>query len=272
MNRANSLRFLICLCFVVLLASACSQVTPTSVPPTAVALAPTATSIPAIEPPATATNTVLPTDTATATLAPTDTATSASAPTDTATATNTLVPPSATRVPLVPTRVPVTLAPRPTLAPTLPPITNNLQVDWRSGIEYLARDGSSRWCQMHNAVQNNTSAEVVFQQGNFTPPGVPPPATYSGYDPVFGIANPDGSLKQWRVGGWYSKLFGWPNGIPGYPAPVPAGQNSGDWTWYSVAQNNGEYCRYVYVQSQGKKYGAEYNAQGQLINRNVTIP
>ena len=33
--------------------------------------------------------------------------------------------------------------------------------------------------------------------------------TVDGYEPVFGIANPDGSLNRWALGGWYAKLLGW---------------------------------------------------------------
>jgi len=95
----------------------------------------------------------------------------------------------------------------------------------------------------------------------------------NGYQPVFVIANADGTVNRWSTAGWYSKLFGWPNGIEDFPPkPIPGNTNSGDWTWYSITQNNGEYCRFAYVRWQGQVYAAEFAPDGKLVNSNATLP
>ncbi len=113
--------------------------------------------------------------------------------------------------------------------------------------------------------------DIKFQEKTVWP-GQTPTNTYSGYGPIFGVANPDGTIKQWRVAGWYSKLFGWPNGIPGWPYDLKANTLSDDWTWYSIANRNGEYCRYVYVKYQGQVSAAEYAPKGELVNTNAKLP
>jgi phosphatidylserine/phosphatidylglycerophosphate/cardiolipin synthase-like enzyme len=68
-------------------------------------------------------------------------------------------------------------------------------------------------------------------------------------------------------------IFGWPNGIDKLPPdPIKGGTTSDDWTWYSFAQKNGEYCRFVYVKWKGQISAAEYSPEGKLINSNATLP
>lgn len=97
--------------------------------------------------------------------------------------------------------------------------------------------------------------------------------TVDGYDPVFGVANADGSINRWGLGGWYAKALGWSNGIEKFPPdPIQAGTTSDDWTWYSIAGLNGEYCRYVYVKWNGTINAAEYSPKGELVNAHATLP
>lgn len=141
---------------------------------------------------------------------------------------------------------------------------------------YEGRNADSRWCKMHNETQNLTGEDMQFQDleallkhaiGPF------PDSKTDGYQPVFGIANADGSINRWWRAGWYAKIFGWPNGIEDLPPkPVVGGASSGDWTWYSVVQNNGEYCRYVYTRWKGQVSVGEYAPDGKLINANATLP
>lgn len=141
---------------------------------------------------------------------------------------------------------------------------------------YEGRNADSRWCKMHNDTQNLTTEDMQFQdltQFWKHPIGAFPGDTSAGYQPVFGIANPDGTINRWARAGWYAKLFGWPNGIEDLPPKsVVGGSSSGDWTWYSVAQNNGEFCKFVYVRWKGQVTAAEYAPDGKLINTNATLP
>jgi hypothetical protein len=96
--------------------------------------------------------------------------------------------------------------------------------------------------------------------------------TIDGYQPVIGIANPDGSINHWAMAGWYSSYFGWPNGITDWPPkPIPANADSGDWTWYSNS-DQGQYCRYAYVKWKGHVSAAEFSGKGDLVNANATLP
>jgi hypothetical protein len=270
MEQRKALPLLAALLLAVIFMAACGQSTPATPAAAALALSPSPTTIPP-----TGTPTAVPaTETAVAPSATAVPPTSTPEPTDTATAvpptsTPTAEPPTATPVPPTATSVPPTAVPRPTLAPTPAAL---LKVDWKTGIEYIPRNGTSNWCQMHNQYHNNSGADVSFQATPYSSVGSTPNAKYSGYDPIFGIANPDGFINAWRVGGWYSKMLGWPNGIPGLPPDIKAGTVSDDWTWYSVAATNGEYCRFVYVKFKGQISAAEYSAKGDLVNPNATLP
>ncbi len=143
---------------------------------------------------------------------------------------------------------------------------------------YEGRDANSQWCQIHNETQNLTAEEMLFQtfeQQNLAPVLL---RTYNatlargGYQPIFGIANADGSINRWMLAGWYAKAFGWPNGIEQFPPNgVAGGASSGDWTWYSVARA-GEFCKFVYVRWKGQRSVSEYAPDGKLINTNATLP
>ena len=232
--------------------SACTQASPTEAP--TVALNPAATSIPPTEtatslPP---TNTpVPPTDTP---VPPTDTP----IPTSTLTLAPTGTPVLATATPIPPTatRVPPTATRKPTVIPASATPVVLITVEWLSGMGYEGRNATSRWCQMQMVYHNNSTNDLAWPN----------------YQPVFGVAAADTSIAHWYKAGFYSKLYGWRNGIEGLPPTIPAGQSSYTWTWYSVAQNNGEYCRYVYVVLQGKTYAAEYSPQGDLVSKNATLP
>ncbi len=225
---------------------------PTVSAATAVAIQPTAAPT-ATDTPIPPTDTPVP-PTVTPTSTPTDTPTATYTPTETPTNTPTRIPPTPTR--------------KPTLIPTVPPAV--LVVDWKTKMEYNARDGSTFWCQTHNQYHNNSTSNIPFQSVLLWP-GETPPSDYSGYGPVFGVANPDGSIKYWWMAGWYSKQFGWRNGIDGWPYDLKPGL-SDDWTWYSVAQRDVEYCRFVYVKYQGQYSVAEYAPNGDLINTHATLP
>jgi hypothetical protein len=261
MKLITSLGSTLGLLLVILFASACNAepaAVPATIAPTAVAIAATPTSPPATDTPIPPTDTLVP-PTETPTMTPTQTATElpTETPTSVRSPTATPVPPTATR--------------KPTAAPTAVP--QLVTVDWKTGMEYNNRDGSSFWCQMHNQYHNNSPEDLKFQEGKtMVYPGATPPNTYSGYGPIFGVANPDGSIKQWRVAGWYSKMLGWPNGIPGWPYDIKAGTVSDDWTWYSDAQRNGEYCRYVYVKWRGQVSAAEYSPKGDIVSTNSALP
>lgn len=141
---------------------------------------------------------------------------------------------------------------------------------------YEGRDAETRWCQMHNETLNLTGEEMSFQNPETLlkkPMGVLIDLKTDGFQPVFAIANADGTINRWSAAGWYAKMFGWPNGIEDFPPkPVVGGASSGDWTWYSVVQNNGEFCRFVYVRWKGQALAAEYAPDGKLINVNATLP
>ncbi len=240
---------------VVLALNACSNptVVPTSVS-LAVAITPTA-SLPTNTP-------VPPTDTPT-TVPPTSTPvppTATSVP-----ATRTSVPPTFTSLPVTATsvqpaatRVPPTATKKPaTAAPTAAP-ASAVSVEWLSGMGYEGRDGSSRWCQMQMVYHNNGTTDL----------------TWPAYQPVFVIMDAAGNVTHRYRAGFYGKKYGWPNGIEGDPPTIPAGQSSFVWTWYSVAMNdNGELCRYVYVVLNNRLIAAaEYDTQGNLVNKNATLP
>ena len=86
------------------------------------------------------------------------------------------------------------------------------------------------------------------------------------YCPKFYIANADGNITYWMWGNYYRKEDGWASGIEGEPPPIPAGMPSFGWVWYGVAEQPGQYCRYVVVEWQGWQYGAEYDPQGKRID------
>lgn len=252
----------------------------TAVPPTATQVvvpptdstAPTATFVPP-----TATETVAP-PTATETTEP---PTATSVPT---TATETLPPPTATETTEPPTAtvVPPTATAAPTVvsatrAPTKPPApANAFSVMWKTDMGYEGRDAETRWCQMHNETQNLTGEDMHFQDlGTLLkkPMGALIDLKTDGFQPVIAIANADGTINRWSAAGWYAKMFGWPNGIEDFPPkPVVGGASSGDWTWYSVVQNNGEFCRFAYVRWKGQVLAAEFAPDGKLINTNATLP
>lgn len=243
-----------------------ATIPPTDVPPpTATLVPPTDTAT--IAPPTATETIVLPTAT---TIPPTATETSAPP-----TATETSLPPTATAVPPAATTAPTTVPP--TRAPTKPPVAANpFSVTWKTNVEYNNKDASSNWCQLHNETMNLTSEDMLFQDpATFfkAPAGPLGDLKPDGYQPVFGIANADGTLNRWSSAGWYAKMFGWRNGIEDFPPkPVIGGTSSGDWTWYSVVQLNGEYCRFVYVRWKGQVLAAEYAPDGKLINVNATLP
>jgi hypothetical protein len=269
MNRKRALAMLIVMALAFLFLSGCAQSTSSAA--TTVALNPTTTSIP----PAHTPTVVPPTDTPvppSSTPSPTDTA----APTSTSTATaipptNTPTPvtPTATSVPPTPTRVPATAKPKPTAVPNIYAVT------WKTGIQYDARTGSSFWCKLHDEYQNNSSEDMPFQNKEsitnyfFLGRKV---IVVDGYEPVFGIAGPDGSIIRWGLGGWYAKRLGWPNGYEEFPpGPIKAGAPSGDWTFYSDV-TTGEYCRYAYVKWKGQISAAEFSGKGDLVSTKATLP
>lgn len=263
--------------------SACAQSTPAAATPlainpasTEIAIATAPTVSPPTDTPVTFTETPSPTETA----EPTSTSTpTAVPPTETSTAvpptatpvppTATPVPPTATRVPPTATRVPPTAKPKPTAVLKL------FTVTWKTGIQYDARDQNSFWCKLHDEYQNNASEDMPFQNKetltNYFFLGRAP-KTIDGYEPVFGIAGPDGSIVRWGLGGWYAKMLGWRNGYDEFPpSPIKAGTPSGDWTFYSNA-STGEYCRYVYVKWKGQISAAEFSGKGDLVSSNATLP
>lgn len=143
---------------------------------------------------------------------------------------------------------------------------------------YEGRDATSRWCQIHNETQNLTAEGLPFQQ--FADEGkkivslftYDPKYAQGGFQPIFGVANADGSINRWTLAGWYAKAFGWPNGIEEFPPSGVAGNaTTGDWTWYSIARE-GQFCKYVYVKWKGQTSVAEYSPDGKLINANATLP
>jgi hypothetical protein len=252
MAHKQALTVLVVLLVALVFLSACNQSPPAAAP--AVRVSPTSTAIPPTETPTSLPPTDTPLPTETATVAPTETSipteTPTMAPTDTPLSpTTTPVPPTATRVPPTATRKPTAVA------RTATPVVS-ITVDWLSGMGYEGRDANSRWCQMQMVYHNNDTQDLKWPD----------------YRPVFGVAAADTSIAHWWNAGFYSKIYGWPNGIEGLPPTIPAGQSSYTWTWYSVAQNNGEYCRYVYVQLRGKTFAAEYSPQGDLVNKNATLP
>lgn len=275
MDHKRGLRMLFVFALASTFLSACAQSTPTAAA-TTVALkpAPTTTTVPATDTPTSVPPTstpVPPTETtsSTETLAPTATLTRTaeptSAPTDTpALPTATPVPPTATRVPPAATRKPTATA-----------VPKFYTVAWKTGIQYDARNPTSFWCKLHNEYQNGASEDMPFQNKDtltkffFTGSKI---GAVDGFEPVFGIANPDGSINRWALGGWYAKAFGWPNGIEKFPPdPIKAGTASGDWTFYS---NTGarEYCRFAYVKWKGQISAAEFAGKGDLVNANATLP
>ncbi|MGE5138175.1 MAG: hypothetical protein ACM3JD_01825 [Rudaea sp.] len=243
-------------------AAAVAAATETPTPPTETPIPPTETLIPPTDTPVRPTETPVP-PTETPTRTPTLTSTPSLTPTTTATATLT---PTATRVPATATR-------KPTAKPTVAP--RAFSVTWKTGIEYNNRTADSFWCQLHNEYQNNSTEDMPFQNKttltSFFFLGKPI-ATVDGYEPIFGIANPDGSINRWALGGWYAKLLGWRNGYDEFPPlPIKAGSASGDWTFYSNV-SGGEYCRYVYVKWKGQVSAAEFAGKGELINTNAKLP
>lgn len=222
---------------------------PTLVLSPTVVLSPTA----ALSPTRTATRTATATATRTATVTPTKTAAaSATAP--------------------KPTTAPPTARPAPTKAPQAAAPFN---VSWNKGFEYLARDGNSFWCQMHNQVQNLTDQEMPFQSPDVKIVDLltlNPVGPLGGFQPIVGIANGDGTIAKWQLAGWYAKAFGWRNGIEEFPPHgIAAKGDSGDWTWYGVNQA-GQYCKYVYVKWNGHTVAAEFSPQGELVNPNAALP
>jgi len=257
-----------------------AAVEPTALPPTiavvptVVAAAPTALPPLATETLALPTDAPTPTDTMTAvpTDVPPDTATEAAPPT--VTLTFTPVPPTATKVAPAPTRKPTVVPP--TAAPK--PSANAFTVNWKSGFEYLPRDATSSWCQMHDEFQNLTDKEMPFQQYDDDAKKLThlltlnPEGTVGGYQPIVGIANADGSINHWQSAGWYAKAFGWRNGIEKMPPDgLAAGAPSGDWTWYGVT-DQGQFCRFVYMKWDGQTTAAEYAPDGKLTDGNATLP
>lgn len=283
-------------CAIGWLASACSAPLITSLPAQPSAVPPTventtaAQTAPDTAVPPTATKAIIPPTDApppSATLVPPTTTATSSPPTATdipPTATETSAPPTATETSLPPTATAVppaaTTAPTaipPTRAPTKPPVPANVfSVAWKTDMGYEGRDAETRWCQMHNETLNLTGEEMSFQNPETLlkkPMGVLIDLKTDGFQPVFAIANADGTINRWSAAGWYAKMFGWPNGIEDFPPkPVVGGASSGDWTWYSVVQNNGEFCRFVYVRWKGQALAAEYAPDGKLINVNATLP
>jgi hypothetical protein len=235
--------------------------TATTVPPTNTSTA-TATRLSPTNTPIPPTKTPLPTSTST--LTPTDTPTEPPTPTFT----STLTP---------------TLKPKPTVAATRKPTAKpaaakSFAVTWNSNVEYNGRTADSFWCQFHNQYQNLTAQEMPFQTftddklGNVILLTFDANKAKGGYQPVIGIANADGTINRWRLGGWYAKAFGWRNGIEQFPpGPLAANAPSDDWTWYSVSQA-GEYCKYVYVKWNGQTSAAEFAPDGKLVNPNATLP
>lgn len=242
--------------------------TATAVPATATNVPPTPTQVPP-----SATNTA----TQTATSTPTRTATNTNTPTVTAsptsTATLTPPPPTATKIPPTATRKATVIKPTNTPKPS----TKVFSVTWNTNMGYEPRDGSSSWCKFHNQYVNNTSEEMPFQSfaegsNKFILLTFDPTLTKGGYQPIIGIANPDGSINRWRLGGWYAKLLGWPNGIEQFPpGPLPANGPSDDWTWYSVS-GPGEFCKYAYVRWKGQVSAVEFAPDGTIVNRNAALP
>jgi hypothetical protein len=143
-------------------------------------------------------------------------------------------------------------------------------------MSYEPRNAESNWCKMHNEAQNLTGEEMLFQNLETflqAPVGPLGDLKSDGYQPVFVIANADGSINRFSAAGWYARAFGWSNGIVEFPPnPVLGGANSGDWTWYSNVQTNGEYCRFVYVRWKGQVQAAEYAPDGKLVNTNAALP
>ncbi len=229
--------------------------TATTAPPTATAIPPTDT--PTKIPP---TNTAMPTATHTAT------ATATPIPTDTPT-----LPPTATAKP---TQKPATKA------PTKPPApAKAFSVTWNTNVGYEGRNATSFWCKFHNQYQNLSAQEFPFQGFGADAQDTrvrlltfDPKLAQGGYQPVIGIANPDGTINRWRLAGWYAKALGWPNGIEPFPPnPLAANAPSDDWTWYSVS-NQGEYCKYAYVKWQGQTSAVEFAPDGTIVNTNATLP
>ncbi len=180
-----------------------------------------------------------------------------------------------TSAPTTPTPIPPTAKPKPALAPTA--VAKLFSVDWKTGMEYIPQSATRNACQMHNQYRNNSQEEMPFQNKDtllkffFTTGELGP---VEGYEPIFGLANPDGSMSQWKLAGWYARAFGWSNGIAEFPPQaLNAGAASDDWTWYSIHNKEaGQWCRYVYVKWKGQISAAEYSAKGDLINTNAKLP
>lgn len=215
--------------------------------------------LPTPTPTAAATATPLPTDTFTPTLVP-PTATPVP-PTETSTAIPPTATPSPTRVP--PTSTPTATATVPSATPTstTPTITPTtapalFRVEWLTNAVYDTRDATTRWCNIQMLIRNDSTVTLEWDE----------------YQPVFVIADASGSPVRQLDAGYYSKANGWANGIDGLPQPIPPRTSSILWTWYAITENNGQFCKYVYVTLRGQEFAAEYNAQGAIINRNARLP
>ncbi len=229
---------------------------------TAQAPTPTSTATPTNTP--TRTPTATPTPTHTPTPKPTNTPTSTSTPTPTATPTDTPTPkPTATQTPSPPATptqaATATTIPLPTATPPATPANlaaAPMEIRWPDQMSYEGRAGESRWCQISMTYTNHSNQDLVWPE----------------YQPIFVIANPDGVETYWLFANFYSKLNGWPNGVdPNNIPPILAG-GSADWTWYSVADQAGQYCAVVGIVVQDWTYLARYDAQGRLVKTEILPP
>jgi hypothetical protein len=120
---------------------------------------------------------------------------------------------------------------------------------------YEGREGVSRWCEFKVTYHNLSQKTVNWPE----------------YRPLMLIRNADGSEVGWTLGNYYRREDGWSNGIEGEPPPIPPG-GAAEWTWYTAAEQSGQYCADVAIEVQGWIYYATYDIQGALTGTNVYAP